>query len=211
MSRAVVGRVSYAPPLPSFAPPLPKFFEDLLERAGLGTPPAQTKPGVVLGVDPGASTGLVVARRRQPGEAGKFGYVAVHHSTVTTEPEFTEHGLVLPRLGSYRSALAAAVAFFEPAKAYVEVAWHRQRRSKALSVYTRGNANVGSIALLIAITGLTLGWLEHLGVEVYEVPAPMGKNAEHYEEVCERNAAGLFGLELKKHEAVAAMLAIKGL
>ena len=164
-------------------------------------------PSVSLGVDPGANCGLAIARHRQPGEAGRYRYVLAHHLTIKTPPEHN----VAERVAEYRQALIAACTTFKPDAAYVEVPWHQSRKSNALSVYTRDGKNVGGIALLCAITGGVFAVLHQCGVPIYEVPAPTGKSAAKWEKQKEVECRGVYGVELKKHEAVAGMLALKGL
>jgi hypothetical protein len=161
----------------------------------------------VLGVDPGVNLGLVVVCRRGPSEPGKFGYVVEYRGTVISAPGES----VAARLDTYRPAVTAVVALFQISRAFVEVPWRRSQRSKALSIYTRGHANAGSIGLLCAITGCVITALRHCGVEVTEVPAPTGRATANWEKVKQWEAEQLAGLKLNGHEAVAFGLAIKGL
>ena len=162
---------------------------------------------VILGLDPGANLGLAVARRKQPGEGHHFGYFLMHHSTTKTP---SEHN-VAERLEEYRQAVVAACLEYRPDAAYVEVPWRKARGKNALSVYTHSGKNVGSLALLCAITGGVLATLHSCGVPVYEVPSPIGKRSKEWEAQKEYEAKGVYGVELRKHEAVSAMLALKGL
>lgn len=161
----------------------------------------------VIGIDPGAHTGMVVARRRLPNEADKHGYIVAHHWTDTTNPGLS----VTERLKTYRRTVKSTVKLFLPRMAVVEVPWRMARSRNALSIYTRGHMNVGSIGLLCAITGCILSTLDSLGIPAIEVPSPTGKTAKDWEKQKEVECQGIYGAELKKHEAVAAMLALKGL
>ena len=152
--------------------------------------------------------GLAIARRRQPGEYSyKAGYILLYHSTIKTPPEHS----VAERVAEYRDSLRAVCADVEIHSANVEVPWHRVRTSNALSVYTRGGKNVGNLVLLAAITGAVFSVLHECRIPVYEVPAPIGFLSKAWEWQKETEARGVYGVELRKHEAVAAMLALRGL
>jgi hypothetical protein len=160
-----------------------------------------------LGIDPGAHLGLVVVRRAAPVDRGRFGYVVLRSATIKTPTEHT----VAERLAEYRDSLRATFDVFAGTIgcARIEVPWRYGK--KGLSIYTRGGGNVGSIGLLIAITGCAITVCHEHHIPVYEVPAPTGKLAAKWEKQKEWEAKSLTGTELKKHEAVACCLAIKGL
>jgi len=177
-----------------------------LESAGL-QPQQRLNADVSLGVDPGVNLGIAIARRRQPGEPSKFGYVLLHYSTIRTPPEHN----AAERVAEYRDGLRAICHATKIHSAHVEVPWRRVRTGNALSVYTRGGKNVGNLVLLAAITGAVFSVLHECRIPVYEIPAPMGFRSKAWEKQKEYEAKGVFGADLRKHEAVAAMLALKGL
>jgi Holliday junction resolvasome RuvABC endonuclease subunit len=174
-----------------------------MEEAPIQVPP---RP-VSIGIDPGMEMGIFVARRALPGVIPQ--YECLLHNTVKTSPADPMFG----RLLCCYTVLAQVLGAHRPSRAYIEVPWRRARRTGKLSVYTRQGRNVAGIAQLCAVTGVAIVTV-HASVVmplIVEIPSPTGKLAKCWEKQKQHEAHLVYGLELNGHEAVAAMLALKGL
>lgn len=166
----------------------------------------RAEPGQLsLGIDPGVNMGLVLARRKRPGEAGLNGYVIERHCTIKTDTKLTDE----ERTAIYGQELDRFLAGLSGV-AVIERPWQTGPSGKR-SAFTRSGRNVADIMFLASIYGVAFECCRARGLSVWTVPAPTGKLAKDWEAQKEYEAKAVYGRELKKHEAVAAMLALKGL